>query len=430
MSERTPPQAGEGTSPPTPTGGGFRWEAITPFLCLAGLGIAAYLTAMHFNVFSGDLSLGAACGEKADCNSVVSSRYATLLGLPVSVWGILYYIVTGTLSLGALLMRREDRAAFVRGTLWLTIAALAVDAWLAWAMTMQIGRLCTLCVATWAVNLMILLVTLEAARGLRGVPATLGSLLPGPAGLRDPGAPAYYREALKAILATLAAGACLLVLVATLVYSRAIVDAQKGELADLLEFLRKEPPVAIPTRGLPARGPEGAPISIVVFSDFMCEQCKRASKYFDIVAAHHRDSLRIAYASVPADRACNPGADRTAHPRACEVARAGACARRQGRFWQFHDVVFADPGSVRAEKIPTYARRAGLDPAAFDACMAQGDSASGLLDEIAVSRAVGVTATPTSYINGRPVVGALNPWMLEAAIQALRSEPATRAARR
>ena len=417
MSEGAP---ADGEPVRTPGGGEFRWEAVTLALSLAGLCAAAYLTAMHFNLLTGDLSLGAVCGEKSDCNSVVSSRFGKFLGLPVSVWGLWYYIAATTLSLGALLMRREDRPPFVRATLRLTVAALVFDVWLALTMAV-IGRLCILCVATYAVNILILMATRQAGRGLAGIPAAAASLLPSPQGLRDLGGPGYYREVLKLMLTGIAAGACVVVLAATLVQQRSVLDSQKKQLANLLEFLRNEAPVSFPTRGLPARGPENAPISIVVFSDFMCEQCKRASRYFEIAAAHHRDSVRFVYVSFPADRDCNPAAEKSMHPRACEVALAGACARRQGRFWQFHDAVFSDPGTVTADKIPEYAMRSGLDPAAFNACMAEGDSVAGLSYEIALARAVGVTATPTSYINGRPVVGALNPWMLEQAFRELTS---------
>src|SRR5262249_36591861 len=86
---------------------------------------------------------------------------------------------------------------------------------------------------------------------------------------------------------------------------------------------------------------------------------------------------------------------------------------------EFHDAVFGDPGKAGAEKLAAYANRAGLDRAAFDACMAGGDSASGLPAEIALAHAAGVNATPTFFFNGRPIVGALKPWMLEAALEAL-----------
>ena len=416
MTDTAPAIAAEPRTPPAR--GAFSWDMFTPLLSLIGLCISAYLTVMHFGLLTGDVSLGGACGAESDCNGVISSRYGTLLGLPVSVWGMLYYILTGTLSSAVLLLRREDSPAFVRATLSLTALALAFDAYLAWAMTTRIQGLCTLCVATYAVNVLILLTTLPAARALRGLPNGLRALLPSPAGLVRPADPFYYREVLKLFLLGVGLGGSAVVLAISLSLTNAMYQAQKAELVRLLEYLRSARALSIPTQGLPARGPKDAPISIVVFSDFMCEKCKLASKYFDIVAANHRETMRITYVSCPSDKACNPYADQTLHQGACVLARAGLCADRQGRFWEFHDAVFADPSRVAPEKLSQYATRAGLNPGALEACMAEPDS-TGIAAQVTLAAAAGVTATPTSFINGRPIVGALKPWMLEFALKAM-----------
>ncbi len=393
-------------------------EMLGPLLCLAGLGISLYLAAMHYAVLLGDLSLGGVCGGAGDCNGVVSSRYGRLLGLPVSVWGAWYYLVAGTLASGLLIMRREDVPAFARALLWLTAAALAFDAYLGWAMAARLRAYCPLCLATYAVNLLILLAALRAVSRSRRLPSRLRSLLPSPAILLRPADPAYYREVLKLFLAALGGGASAMVLVLSLLVSGALSRREKAELATLLDYMARTPPTSIATAGLPVRGPDDAPITIVVFSDFLCEQCRLASRYLDVVAADHRDSLRIFYANYPADQECNPVAERTLHPGACALARAAECAHRQGRFWAFHHAVFEDPGKVGAEKIATYAARAGLDTAAFDACRSEEGPSAAVRAEIALARSAGVGFTPTIFVNGRGLVGALKPRMLEAAIRA------------
>jgi protein-disulfide isomerase/uncharacterized membrane protein len=421
MSGSRPANQAPQASPPTRAA--ERGALVTPLLALAGLFLSTFLTVMHFGLLNGDVSLGAVCGSEGDCNGVIFSRYGDLLGLPVSVWGMWYYIAAATLSSAGLFLRREDRPAFVRATLWLTVLALVFDAWLGWAMLTRVGRVCPLCIVTYAINVLILAFTLRAARDVRDVPGGMRALVPSLSAIRRPAEPAYYREVLKLYLAALGAGMSGLVLALCLVFSHLLLAAQNKELADLLRFLKSEPQHDVAVAGLPARGPERAPLSIVVFSDFLCEQCRRASHYLDVVAAGRRNSLRITYVSYPADRACNPYADKTLHPGACRVARAAACAGRQGRFWEFHDALFEDPGTIDPDKLAPYAARAGLDIAAFEACMAQGDSASGLSAGIELSHAAGVNATPTFYLNGRPIVGALKPWMLESALRALMEQP-------
>lgn len=403
-------------------------ELLAPFLCLIGLCIATYLTILHYSLMLGDLSLGGVCGGGTwgDCNSVVASRYGKLLTLPVSVWGMWYYICAGALALALLMLRRQDAAPFVRALIGLTAAALLFDVYLAWTMWRYVGRMCPLCVITYGVNVFILLIAVRFRRKIRADQQSRHSLMPSLAALFRPAEPAYYREVFKTFLAGATAGSCLLVLVLAVAVSRTVVNAEKDKLTSLLQYVRTIEPLQVATEGRPSRGPDDAPLTIVVFSDFLCQQCRTASEYLDIVAANHRDSMRIVYMHYPVDAACNKYAKGKTHPGACKLARAAQCAYRQGGFWTFHDLVFTDPGGISPERVTEYAARSGLDVDRFNACVADAQSLETVQDDIALAHSVGVTATPTLYVNGRPLIGAVKPWMLEAAIDAIthRSIPA------
>ncbi len=125
----------------------------------------------------------------------------------------------------------------------------------------------------------------------------------------------------------------------------------------------------------------------------------------------------------PVDAECNEYAKANMHPGACKLARAAQCAHRQDRFWTFHDLVFDDAGTAAPEKVTDYATRSGMDLDRFNACMADAQSAETVQDDITLGHSVGVKATPTLYVNGRPLVGAVKPWMLEAAIDAIARLP-------
>jgi len=397
-------------------------ELFLPLLCLVGLCTCAYLSVLHYALMLGDLSLGGVCGGGTwgDCNSVVASRYGKLLGLPVAIWGMWYYICTGVLALAILLLRRQDTVAFARALVWLTVAALLFDAYLGWAMWWRLERFCPLCAVTYAINVVVLVIAGRCCWQLRDCPdRRLASLVPAGAILLRPHDAMYYREALKTFLVVSAGGASLVVLVLALIVSRAVVQKEKDKLASLLEYLRRVEPFYIPTERHPLRGPDEARITIVTFSDFLCEQCKLAGEYLDIVAANHRDSLRLVHVNYPVDTDCNEYAASDMHPGACIVARAAECAHRQGRFWEFHDVILREPGQPKPEKVTEYATRSGLDVDEFNACLADTLPTDQVRSDIALGHSVGVTAIPTSYINGRPVVGALKPRMLEAAIEAI-----------
>ena len=435
-------------------------ELLEPLLCLIGLCVATYLCVLHYSLMLGDLSLGGVCGGGTwgDCNSVVASRYGKLLGLPVSIWGMWYYLCAGTLSLALLMLRKEDAVPFVRALIALTAAALLFDVYLAWAMWRHLGRLCPLCVVTYALNVSILLIALRYRRRIRAGARSLRSLLPSLALLFRPQDPMYYREVLKTFLGAVAGASCLVVLGLAVSVSRAVVDMDKEKLARLLEYVRVIEPFHVPTQGRPSRGPDDASITVVVFSDFLCEQCKLGSRYLDIVAANHRDSLRLVYMHYPVDDECNEYAKANMHPGACKLAQAAECAHRQDRFWEYHDLVFGNgsmgaadrspgeegsvdtadrspgeegrvdtahrsPGKAKPDQVTAYATLAGLDIDRFKACMAGAESAETVQADIALARSLGTTATPTLYVNGRPLVGAVKPWMLEAAIEAIAPLP-------
>ena len=400
-------------------------ELLAPLLCLFGLCISPSLAVMHYGLLMGDLSLGKACGgaEWIDCNSVIASRYGSVLHIPVSLVGMWFYLGAGVLSLAIVLLRRAERAGFARGLCWISAAAVVADVYLGWAMWIKLERLCTLCLATYVINIALLLVALRVRHRLRDQVGPLRSILPSSAVLIRPNDPLYYREVLKLFLASLALGCILVVSVVAMIASSAIRKSEESRLASLLNYLGEIEPFEIPIEGRPTVGPANAEITIAIFSDFLCEQCRLADQYLDIVSANHRDSLRIVYFHYPLDATCNKFVKENQHPGACELARGAECADRQGRFWGFHDVVFDEAGKARPERMAAYATLSGLDLNEFNACLAEPGKDDPTKTDIDLAHSVGVMATPTLFINGRPIIGALEPWMLEAAIERIKSLP-------
>jgi len=423
VSERGAPTAAI-REPLTPAAARGGIEVLAPLLALVGLCLSAYLTALHHRLLVGDLSLGAACGAivGGDCNSVVASRYGSLLGLPVSAWGMAYYAVAGTLSLAIVLLRREDTPAFAKSLLWLAAAAVLFDVYLGLVMWRRLERLCAACVTTYPINLALLAIAWRCRSRLPPAPAALGMLLPSLRVLLRPADPLYYREVLKGFLAGLAVLGCAVPLAESLLAARSADERERAGVESLLAYLRGVDPVEIATEGRPARGPEDAPLTLVLFLDLLCEQCRLASRYLEIVAVGRPEALRVVALGFPIDARCNEHAREAGgdlHPGACWLAQGAECAHRLGRFWAFHDAVFSGDEAVRSEAIVEYAIRAGLDSAAFQACLADPAAGDAVRADIATARSLGVRATPTSFVNGRPVVGALKPRMLEAALAAV-----------
>ena len=147
----------------------------------------------------------------------------------------------------------------------------------------------------------------------------------------------------------------------------------------------------------PVRGPDNAPIEIVEFSDFDCPYCQRATNTLAKILVEYGDQIRFVYKDYPLP----------SHPNAFKAAEAGNCANDQGQFWPFHDRLFERQGSLDVPSLKTYASELGLDTDAFEACLDSGQYASRVERDLQIGSGYGVSSTPTLFVNGRAVVGAM-----------------------
>ena len=395
-----------------------RWAWLIPVLCLVGALVALELSAVHFRLLFGTATTGGWCGDGgiADCDAVVASRYGRWAGVPVSVWGLWFYAAAAALAISALILGPRDSAAQARALVWLATAAVAADLWLGWAMWARLGRLCALCATTHVINVVLLALAVALLRRARipwiGSLAILPRLRAIPARRESRGA----GERIQALLLVVAVAIVVVTLIATVRLSAAARDLERENQAGLLSYLRATPGVELPESGAPARGGDAASIRVVVFSDLMCEQCRILSRHLEIVAANHRDAMRIEYRHFPMDAACNPAVSSRLHPGACELARAASCAARQGRFWEFVEAVHG-AARVDPDHLDDIARTAGLDLPAFRACLEDPSSLDDVRRDVRLADSLGVTSTPTTFLNGRALVGAFKPWLWEEAIR-------------
>ena len=94
-------------------------------------------------------------------------------------------------------------------------------------------------------------------------------------------------------------------------------------------------------------------------------------------------------------------------PRHAERAEAAQCAHDQGRFWDYHDALFADPSRLQRESLIETARRLGLEMETFEACVTSHAHAADVSADVKVGEQAGVGGTPTVFVNGVGFVGAL-----------------------
>lgn len=180
------------------------------------------------------------------------------------------------------------------------------------------------------------------------------------------------------------------------------MDAARATLVETLktkttvEILLDPPRVEIADGGRPVRGSATAPIEMIEFSDFQCPFCQRANPTVDQVLKTYGDKIKFVYRHFPLPN----------HPNARPSAEAAACAQVQGKFWEYHDRLFANPTKLTDDDLKAHAAAIGLDTSAFNTCFANRQQKAGVDKDVADAEAVGVTGTPAFFINGRAIEGA------------------------
>jgi len=147
----------------------------------------------------------------------------------------------------------------------------------------------------------------------------------------------------------------------------------------------------------PVRGPADAPVEIIEFSDFQCPYCGRVTPTLDRLRETFGDRIKIVFRDFPLT---------SIHPQAYLAAEAGECARQQGKFWEFHDRVFANQRALALDDLKGHAQALDLDVEAFGSCVEGGKAKAHVEADLEAGQALGISATPAVFINGRLVSGA------------------------
>lgn len=168
-------------------------------------------------------------------------------------------------------------------------------------------------------------------------------------------------------------------------------------------------PVNVSTAGRPARGPANAKVTMVEFVDYQCPFCGQFERdTMPQIEKTYGSRIRIVSRQFPL----------SIHPNAFGAALAMECAFQQGKFWQLHDRLFHHQDDLGPGGLIQQARAVGLDPARMGACEKSSATKAAVNRDITAGRAYGVKGTPTIFINGRPIEGALPYAQFKSAIDA------------
>lgn len=159
----------------------------------------------------------------------------------------------------------------------------------------------------------------------------------------------------------------------------------------------------------PNVGPKDAPVTVVVFSDYLCPACATMNDLLNRLVTEYPTAVRLVWKDMP-----SRGLNRDS----ITAAIAARCAGQQGGFWKFHDLIFANRGALNAAMYQTFAEQVGLDLEGFNRCLTGETSLPLVIRDQEEGVRLQIDATPYAFINARRLSGAPSYEMLRSMIEA------------
>jgi uncharacterized membrane protein/protein-disulfide isomerase len=381
---------------------------------LVGLGASTAAAYVHYRLMV-DPSYTSFCDVNAtvSCTQVYMSRYSTFRGIPVSVIGAIWFGGAALLAVTGLAGKGDARESAPGYLFAASTLALAVVLYFEYVSFVVLKAVCVLC--------------LTMAAAVVGLFFLSGSTTPFPMTTLPRRAARDVRALFASPVAIVVTVLFLAAAFSTVAFfprevsatpetaATPVAPAQAPTQAQASEFekyweARERVPLAIPA--------EGAKVLIVKFNDFQCPPCRNSHLAYKPVLmkylAEHAGQVRYVLKDYPLDAECNVNVPNTIHPSACEAAVAVRLARTHNREEAMIEWIFANQPMLTPELVKQGARDVG-QVTDFDAKYAS--TLESVKSDIALGKQLGVGATPTFFINGKKVDGALPVQYFQQAIE-------------
>ena len=389
-------------------------------LTIAGTIVSGSLTIEHYYPDTGISSTLCKDSIINPCSSIQQSEYATLLGIPVAAFGLLFYIFILFSVLIADYASERYYLYFLAIALPLTALSILIDILLL-IILIKMNIFCILCILTYLINVL-LLITLMLWIGKTRSTLTMS-----------------LRDVMRSILgfgqedpdrrAALSLFIVFVFFLSFAIFSSSYIlkvktyepRPSKEQIEAFINKFFLSPPTEL---NLPESnmvlGNIQAPVSIVVFTDFLCSACYKFFRVEKYLFSKFQDKINIIYYNYPLDKSCNKHTSYTRYLNSCLASRAITAAAQLKSFEQYLIGHFNRYPAISH----AYNRESSLDIA--DQVMGRNtfmqrfnaDETGEIVErDINIARELGIDATPTIFINGRKLVGVLPGRVLEAIIE-------------
>jgi|GEM_PF-748738 len=378
---------------------------MTMLLLSIGVGaiLSGYLFMMSITERLGMSSGGLCAMLGGGCEETLRSTLSSVFGVPLAAWGLVFYVVLSAHLITHRLSFGDERAPVTGIAFSLGFAAATVGILLLFVMMTGGTVFCPLCALIHVVNIILAFVLFRLTRStlaemLRRGWLTLKLFVAGTGKLT-----LASRLSITGFVLALVLGVALFewaVIIEKDLDSRALhVDEHA-----LLQSMQRQAVVNIPLYAEdPVLGDTSAALRVVVFSDFQCPACAILALEFMKLAPLFGSDVALIFKHFPLDKDCNPLLETDIHPHACSAARASEAARRQGKFWEFHDALYLGRMAEREMDFAQLAVSVGCDSLRFADDYSSPDVRAVLSRSIDLAARLQINGTPTVFINGRRV---------------------------
>lgn len=367
-------------------------------LTLTGLLISFYLLFSHYRVYT-DIGYRSFCAlsRSINCDTVSQSPYSILLELPVPLWGVFGYAFL------LLLIFLSLNKYAVSNRFWSIILAIALiyslmSIFFAYLSTFHIRSYCIMCIATYAVNFLILFYAWLIRR--RFDSDSFFSAL-----TKDVD---YILKWRKKAFYFFSPFLISVILIWVFVPSYWQIPPPP---------LSKDLPVGLTHEGHPWIGAPQPVLTITEFTDYQCFQCKKMHHYLRTLVQENPEKIRLVHRHFPMDRRFNPLLKTPFHTAAGEMAILAIYAATQDKFWPVNDLLFEIARQKRDFNTREIGEKTGLDYRGLSRARKDPAILLRLQKDIIDGIKLGIQGTPAFLIEGKVYTGQIPPEVIEKALK-------------
>jgi protein-disulfide isomerase/uncharacterized membrane protein len=388
-------------------------------LAIIGLIISGYLYLRLLILLDTSVSGGIDfCSElfTLGCDEALKSEFGNFIGLPLSGWGIVYYVTILIISLLGELLTETFKETAIDLLLFVTGITAVISLGFITAFILNLIPFCPLCLLIHIINLTLILAVIKLSSkriresllslytGLKNFIVTKGPM------------PRRTREQIVPLLLIIAAALLFYQWVSIQLISLEVAEDYSFDEFEFYEDFAAEKFVDLKlSPDDPVIGYPDAPVHMVIFSDFQCSGCRSVSDGIKTMLNRFKTELKITFKHYPLSSDCNSTLSYDLHPYSCQAAYAAEAAHMQGKFWEYHDLLFSTSFYGEEDELIDFALELELDITKFREDMKTA-APEKIAEDISLGNEITITGTPTIFINGkrinRPSLRALT-WLIE-----------------